>query len=249
MTFFQMDYAAPVDVADEIDDVAVGRVHDDVLGIDLLYHHAVAQDGDAVNLAARLKQLNKEHGTKIIVSGSTVDLLSEKENIEHLGEVKIRGKTKRCGFLPSFDLVRWSILPFTPFVGCGSFPAYLVLHRLGRLPRVKPTTSARKRTIRLGRLELGVLLPWLGPTQIGGIVPTAVMVNTDPLTAENDPERPVAFAAPTAVLRSETSHSKVSAPMVSQLQFPYTSAPMSGISPGSSAIPPSPDASRCSRAR
>jgi class 3 adenylate cyclase len=50
--------------------------------------------GDAVNLAARLEQLNKEHRTRIIVSESTVDSLSDKENIEPLGEVEIRGKTR-----------------------------------------------------------------------------------------------------------------------------------------------------------
>jgi class 3 adenylate cyclase len=50
--------------------------------------------GDAVNLAARLEQLNKEHGTRIIVSESTVDSLSDKENIEPLGEVEIRGKSQ-----------------------------------------------------------------------------------------------------------------------------------------------------------
>ena len=50
--------------------------------------------GDAVNLAARLEQLNKKHRTRIIVSESTVDSLSDKENIEPLGEVEIRGKTR-----------------------------------------------------------------------------------------------------------------------------------------------------------
>ena len=50
--------------------------------------------GDAVNLAARLEQLNKEHGTLVIVSESTVDRLTEKHPIEPLGEVQIRGKVK-----------------------------------------------------------------------------------------------------------------------------------------------------------
>jgi class 3 adenylate cyclase len=50
--------------------------------------------GDAVNVAARLEQLNKEHRTRIIVSESTVDLLLEKANLEPLGEVEIRGKTQ-----------------------------------------------------------------------------------------------------------------------------------------------------------
>ncbi len=48
--------------------------------------------GDAVNLAARLEQLNKEHGTLVLMSESTVDLLSDKTAVEPLGEVAIRGK-------------------------------------------------------------------------------------------------------------------------------------------------------------
>lgn len=50
--------------------------------------------GDAVNLAARLEQLNKKYKTRILMSESTVDLLSDKDNIEPLGEVEIRGKTQ-----------------------------------------------------------------------------------------------------------------------------------------------------------
>lgn len=50
--------------------------------------------GDAVNLAARLEQLNKVHGTQVIISESTVDALSEDYPIEPLGEEQIRGKTK-----------------------------------------------------------------------------------------------------------------------------------------------------------
>ncbi len=49
--------------------------------------------GDAVNLAARLEQLNKERGTLILMSESTVDLLSDKSAVEPLGEVVIRGKS------------------------------------------------------------------------------------------------------------------------------------------------------------
>lgn len=53
--------------------------------------------GDAVNLAARLEQLNKEHGTLMIVADSTVELLNGKYPIEPLGEVQIRGKTRPVG--------------------------------------------------------------------------------------------------------------------------------------------------------
>jgi adenylate cyclase len=48
--------------------------------------------GDAVNLAARLEQLNKERGTLVLMSESTVDLLSDKSVVEPLGEIAIRGK-------------------------------------------------------------------------------------------------------------------------------------------------------------
>ena len=48
--------------------------------------------GDAVNVAARLEQLNKDHGTVVLVSGSTVSLLTGTYPLESIGEVKIRGK-------------------------------------------------------------------------------------------------------------------------------------------------------------
>ncbi len=49
--------------------------------------------GDAVNLAARLEQLNKERGTLVLMSESTVDLLSDKIAVEPLGELVIRGRS------------------------------------------------------------------------------------------------------------------------------------------------------------
>jgi len=48
--------------------------------------------GDAVNQAARLEQLNKVHGTLVLVSGSTVSLLTDTYPLEPVGEVIIRGK-------------------------------------------------------------------------------------------------------------------------------------------------------------
>jgi len=48
--------------------------------------------GDAVNVAARLEQLNKDHGTLVLVSGSTVSLLTDTYPLELVGEVMIRGK-------------------------------------------------------------------------------------------------------------------------------------------------------------
>lgn len=50
--------------------------------------------GDAVNLAARLEQLNKEYGTSVLVSGTTVALLKGDYPLEAVGEVSIRGKNE-----------------------------------------------------------------------------------------------------------------------------------------------------------
>ena len=50
--------------------------------------------GDAVNLAARLEQLNKEYGTLVLVSGETVARLSGSYPLRPIGEVGIRGKNK-----------------------------------------------------------------------------------------------------------------------------------------------------------
>lgn len=48
--------------------------------------------GDAVNVAARLEQLNKEHGTLGLVSGTTVERLKGSYKFSSLGETQIRGK-------------------------------------------------------------------------------------------------------------------------------------------------------------
>ena len=49
--------------------------------------------GDAVNLAARLEQLNKEHGTRILVSAETLSLLQGDYRIESMGAMSVRGKS------------------------------------------------------------------------------------------------------------------------------------------------------------
>ena len=50
--------------------------------------------GDAVNLAARLEQLNKEHGTRVLVSGNTVQLLNGEHSLQRIGTVAVRGKSE-----------------------------------------------------------------------------------------------------------------------------------------------------------
>ena len=48
--------------------------------------------GDAVNVAARLEELNKAHGTNTLISGATVGILQNDFLLERLGDVQIRGK-------------------------------------------------------------------------------------------------------------------------------------------------------------
>ena len=48
--------------------------------------------GDPVNVAARLEELNKDYGTRLLVSGNTVDALKEAYPLVRLGNVAIRGK-------------------------------------------------------------------------------------------------------------------------------------------------------------
>lgn len=50
--------------------------------------------GDAVNLAARLEQLNKQHGTTVLISDSTVNLLNDDYPLESVGTISIRGKSE-----------------------------------------------------------------------------------------------------------------------------------------------------------
>ena len=50
--------------------------------------------GDAVNLGSRLESLNKEYGTRIIISEATRDSLPPKYAFRALGDVVVKGKTK-----------------------------------------------------------------------------------------------------------------------------------------------------------
>jgi class 3 adenylate cyclase len=50
--------------------------------------------GDTVNLASRLEQLNKEHGTRILVSGSTRQACGERFAFQALGSVQVRGRSE-----------------------------------------------------------------------------------------------------------------------------------------------------------
>jgi adenylate cyclase len=50
--------------------------------------------GDAVNLGSRLESLNKQYGTRIIISEATREALPDRYAFRSLGEVVVKGKTK-----------------------------------------------------------------------------------------------------------------------------------------------------------
>lgn len=50
--------------------------------------------GDSVNLGARLESLNKEYGTRIIISEATRDALPDRYLLRPLGDVVVKGKTR-----------------------------------------------------------------------------------------------------------------------------------------------------------
>jgi adenylate cyclase len=50
--------------------------------------------GDTVNLASRLESLNKENKTKLLMSGTTHEMLGGKIDTYYLGAVPVRGKTE-----------------------------------------------------------------------------------------------------------------------------------------------------------
>ena len=61
--------------------------------------------GDTVNLAARLEALNKEHGTRILVSQSTRDACAERFAFTPLGTVAVRGRSEQIAvFTPDPNL-------------------------------------------------------------------------------------------------------------------------------------------------
>ena len=50
--------------------------------------------GDAVNLGSRLESLNKQYGTRIIISDATREQLTGRYLFRPLGDVVVKGKTK-----------------------------------------------------------------------------------------------------------------------------------------------------------
>ena len=66
--------------------------------------------GDNVNLGSRLESLNKEYGTRIIISDATRTQLRRRYHIRPLGDVVVKGKTRAGGDLRG----RRSVARFRP---------------------------------------------------------------------------------------------------------------------------------------